>query len=323
MKLAALWISVLLALPVRGFAPPISAPANTNDEAGSRLYLPLLALETGAGGTSPTDAGCVVVEQRDYQANGNVDRIDRTQYDLWANPIREERDTDADGVVEVERRWQYNDVGDLLETSWSTPAGRPPAPVWRYEYNTTRELIRWVVDSAGSGAEDRVVTYEYDSLGRRVAVRADNDGDGLVDAVSAFSYNGPNLVRVEVDRDANGIIDQIENRTWRGRLLIRQEFDLGGDGGIDRITVSEYDQNARLIARLQDQNADGRSDYDQFYTYNSLSQLIRKETYREGGLAAIESLTYDPSGRLVLEEIVTLSSNDSIRYSYECAVISE
>jgi len=218
-------------------------------------------------------------EARDYDVDGNPDRIDTYTYDANGNLLTETFDTDADGDPNEIYTYTYDANGNQLTYTYDRPSGGTPYWIYTSTYDANGNRLTWAYD-ATNGTPDWIYTYTYDANGNRLTETCAANAGGTPYWIYTYTY------------DANG------NRLTEG-------YDSNGDGTPNKIITYTYDANGNRLTEGHDSNLDGTPDLIYTYTYDANGNTL-SETYDGDGDGTPELIdtytyTYDANGNLLTE----------------------
>lgn len=241
--------------------------------------------------------GQVLLEEYDFDGDGQVDRIVAFGYDAVGNRTFEERDKGADGVWDYRVQYNYDASGHLLSERIDRDADGEVDAQRNYNYDgaghvrsivydanldgtvDTRiqhfydeefRLIREEVYHGPSGTPDEVRTYTYDYKGQLVEkVEELSSADHSQVFETSYEYDDAgHLIEVAVDHGGDGFIDETTNYVYTDGELTREIVDKGFDGSADAVKTYSYDEAGNLVSTEIDADADGQIDEQVEQSYN-------------------------------------------------------
>lgn len=129
------------------------------------------------------------------------------------------------------------------------------------------------------------------------------------------------LVTTSIDQDGDGILESIISETYStDNLLLKSILDANADGQVDVATDYRYDDNGNQTGQFYDFGNDGTVDYvfTTDFTTSASGNLLITVTSRDlnTSLEDIYVSTYDPSGNLIEESLVTESGATQVTATY-------
>ena len=223
-----------------------------------------------------------------------------------------DRDEGNDGSIEYSSSvtHEYDEFNNLLRQLTRNDMGDDGTidslSDFQAAYDSHMNNIRTVSenDLDGNGAADSrwIQTAEYDAGDRLVSRLSefDENADGTVDSreTTAITYTSQDLGAVETyrrDNDADGVVDYALTYRWTydaGRLrtleiLVEPDFDEAGHSTARLLQTRTYDDDARVLTEVQEQDWDGVAGFETTsrtaYTYADFGSPLRLETEVDGG----------------------------------------
>ncbi|CAK9082491.1 Putative deoxyribonuclease RhsC (DNase RhsC) (Toxin RhsC), partial [Durusdinium trenchii] len=262
--------------------------------------------------------GLTVLEDYDYDANGNRDAVDGV---AWQNTANNQLYRDAT------YEYEYDDEGNRTKRILLV-AGQPTGATEEYTWDHRNRLTAVTFKTSPTGATTGTIIYAYDVFDRKVRRDEDNNGDGIADTREYYVYDGDDVLIDFYDADANGVL---------GQTIIARYLH---GPGVDQILAQEnvgasetywhlgdHLQTTRDIVRYDEATSQTVAvehlDYDAFGNVLTASTITRymftaREFDADTGLQYNRARWYDSkTGRWISEDPIGFAAGDAnlIRYT--------
>jgi len=197
--------------------------------------------------------GNTVLEETDYDGDGNIDRTLRKVYDINNNRIRQES-ADGSGVVRS---------------------------INIHEYDTNNNKIRSAFDGDANGLTDSIRISNYDVNNNIIRSEYDTNADGIIDEVDSYIYNEKGYVTIFEHSNGQGVIDYTREYTYDDLGNLLRELT-NHDGITDDINEYTYDSENHLVTHERDSNGDGAVDYRESSLYDNEGYPVRLSIDTDG-----------------------------------------
>jgi hypothetical protein len=219
--------------------------------------------------------GKLILEENDYDADGQPDRVTRYVNGSDGNLLRVDYDDDGNGQIDRRMPYTYDSRGNVLEYKMDTCDDPSPGLGWLcqwkvFTYNEHNSPLTVFDYSEYSGAINECERRTYDEY-NRMTIR---DVDPACSCIGNPEINC-NDVFDEWDRREILYYDDVD------RLVVKN-LDYGMDGLIDAQVTNQYDSNGDLISIQRDWDFDGSIDGRTDYTYDAAHNMLSENNDPDG-----------------------------------------
>ncbi|MGB0647913.1 MAG: hypothetical protein ACPGQS_12095 [Bradymonadia bacterium] len=221
----------------------------------------LTSLETDSDGDGVPDqrimyqweSGLIIAEDHDQDGDGDYEGRRRLRYNANTWLVADEWVGLPLGDVQSRTIYQYD--GEGRQVSAEHTIGVEERLSWTIvsSYDEYGRLTDWQEDRDGDRVFDYRVLYTYDDDARRVIERHDQGSDGTIDGITVTDFDERNRpVLRELDQAGDGTVNERIRFEYLDLKLLRKSIDIDLDGREDQVTIYEYDDLGRVVAKSSD-----------------------------------------------------------------------
>ena len=248
------------------------------------------------------DQGNLLLDERDQDANGVIDRRVSRQFADAERPIRVEEDRDGDGVPDSRVVTEYEDGGRatalydddadgmidrrevkvysgdrVVEQSWYSVSDESLQSRTTFQFDMAGRLLAMEgYDGVDTNPMFRL-QLTYDQLGRQISTRQDDGADGVYELEVDFTYDDATrtMTTSSVQPAEQRSAKKVELYDHLNRLLERT-VDIGDDNSIEETVTYTYSDRVLLSRDSTTGSTRTRKTYE-YDRYARVSRVVEDD----------------------------------------------